>query len=262
MAVTQAQRQRVRGLAQRKWRRKYSAFAVEGLVNVGELLASPLAVLEVYATAPALEGFRQNPVYREALAGIEVQQVSPAELARLSTQRSPHGAVAVARTAASDPEVLAQAGRVLYLDGVADPGNVGTLVRTAEWFGVDCVAAGPNTADFYNPKVVAAARGSLFRVPHIALAAEHIARLRGDPPTREILVADLDGTPYADASWPERGVLAIGSESHGPTPLLRGLSPKPVTIARAGRAPTESLNAAVAGGILLAAWAGGVRAAD
>ena len=252
MAVTNAQRRRVRELHHRKGRRSYSAFLAEGLVNVGEALAAGALVREVYATGPALVSL--GPAL--AATAARVYEVGDAELARLSTQRNPHGAVAVVTARAYGPGDLARAARVLHLDGVADPGNVGTLVRTADWFGCGAVSAGPGTADWHNPKVVAAARGSLFRLPHVSLAAGGLAAAFAG---RDVVVADLAGASAGAFAWPARGVLAIGSESHGPGPELRGLSPTPVTLPRAGTSGAESLNAAVAGGILLAAWSGALR---
>ena len=254
MAITNAQRQRVRSLQQRKWRRKYNAFVVEGLVNVNEVLTSPLTVEELYYTPDCRAGLRGL----ESLNAGQFYAVTDRELARLSGQQSPHGALAVVTTPSYAPADVLGAARALYLDGVSDPGNVGTLVRTAEWFGVGGILAGPNTADWYNPKVVAAARGSLFRVPHARMPDEQVASLVAD---RALVVADLDGTRADRFAWPERAVLVIGSESHGPTETIRGLlaegdaAHSRITIQRRGGALTESLNAGVAGGILLAYWA-------
>ena len=247
MSVTNAQRRYVRELHTRKGRRKYSAFLAEGVVNVGEALGSGAQVREVYALPRALVSI--GPVD----ARVAVFEVGPAELARLSTQRSPHGAVAVVEQPQTPAAAIAAARRILHLDGVADPGNVGTLIRTAEWFGCGAVTAGEGTADWYNPKVVAAARGSLFRLPHRRLED---AELEGMLATHTLVSADLGGESSARFAWPEAGILAIGSESHGPSAALRRLSPKRVTLPPARSSRAESLNAAVAGGILLAAWAG------
>lgn len=247
MAVTNAQRRYVRELHHRKGRRKYSVYLVEGLVNVGEALASAADVLAVYGTPEALAtlGCDQR--------GTETVEVGPAELTRLSTQRSPHGAIATVRTSAGRLESLGGATRVLHLDGLADPGNVGTLVRTAEWFGCDAVTAGPGAAEWYNPKVVAAARGSLFRLRHVTLAAGEASHAFAG---RHVVAADLTGVPAGAFEWPREGVLVIGSESHGISAELDRLTPKRVTLPSVAGSRAESLNAAVAGGILLSAWAG------
>lgn len=246
MAVTSAQRRQVRELHQAKGRRKYSAFLAEGLVNVREALASPTEVRAVYGTAEALVTLAPE------LGAAAATEVGEAELARLSSQRSPHGAIAVVAFPDHPPEAIAAAARTLHLDGVSDPGNVGTLVRAAEWFGCGAVTAGPGSAHWYNPKVVAAARGSLFRLPHRSLDEGEAARLFAGS---KLIIADLEGTEAAVFDWPSSGILCIGSESHGPSASITALSPKRVTLRAAAGSAAESLNAAVAGGILLDHWA-------
>ena len=254
MAITKAQRQYVRELRHRKARRKYGAFAVEGLVNVGELLASPAEVQLLVGTAEGLMALRQNAPRVPFPA--ETHEVGAAAIERVSAQVRPSGVVAVARTFDHGRAVLAESPRLLYLDGVNDPGNAGTLLRTAEWFGFGGVVASPKSVDFYNPKVVAAARGSLFRMAHGEVGLAELIAARG-PSGGELFVADLAGAPLHEVTWPTEGVLLIGSESHGPSSAAvalveRGIGTR-VTIP-GGATATESLNAAVAGGILMAAW--------
>ncbi|MFK8055002.1 MAG: TrmH family RNA methyltransferase [Saprospiraceae bacterium] len=251
MAISNAQRQRVRGLQQRKFRRKYTAFLVEGRVNVLEVLSSGLEVQELYGLPELLEGFRQNASFRESLNRIEVFEVGQSELERLSTQRSPDGVLAVVQMPTYDWSTFSSAKKLLLLDGVADPGNAGTLIRTAEWFGIEGVLSLPGSVEWYNPKVVAAARGSLFRMPHLSIQLEEISNHVAD---HQLVVADLAGDSFGSFEWSEHSILAIGSESHGPSKELLQLSPKPITIPRAQGQLTESLNAGVAGAILLASW--------
>lgn len=253
MAITNAQRQYVRDLRLRKNRRKYSAFAVEGVVNVGELLASRAAVEMLVGTPEGLDALRQNAP--RVSFPRDTHEVGAAALERMSGQVSPSGVVAVAKTFAYALTKLAAAPRLLYLDGVNDPGNAGTLLRTAEWFGIDGVVASPGSVDFYNPKVVAAARGSLFRVAHGEIVLSKLMAARA---SRTLFVADLGGASYRDVAWPAAGVLLLGSESHGPSAAARalvegGVGAAAVTIPGGGRA-TESLNVGVAGAILMAAW--------
>ena len=246
MSITHAQRQRVRNLQQRKWRRKYNAFVVDGLVNVNEVLGSTLVVEELYHTRDVgdqLQGLdRLNPG--------QIICVTEREFARLSHQKNPQGVLAVVACPVQVPDHLSSLRRILFLDSVSDPGNVGTLIRSAEWFGMEAIVAGPGSADWYNPKVVAAARGSLFRLPHLSLSATQLAAYCLD---HIFIAADLDGVVVDQVRWPRAFVLGIGNESHGPGEELRGLSPKLVTIPRWPGSPTESLNAGVAGSILLAA---------
>ncbi len=251
MSISNTQRQRVRGLQQRKFRRKYTAFLVEGRVNVLEVLSSPLEVSELYGFQEVLESFRQNPSFCKSLKRVETFEVGKADLERLSTQKSPDGVLAVVKIPTYNWDSFKNSRKILLLDGVADPGNVGTLIRTAEWFGVEGILALPGSVEWYNPKVVAAARGSLFRMPHLNVSIEDLS---SEFPEHEIVVADLKGESFQTFSWPSHAILAVGSESHGPSEALMQLSPKPITIPRTKGKLTESLNAGVAGSILLASW--------
>ena len=262
MGVTNSQRQYVRALQQRKWRRKYGTFVVEGLTNIKELLNSPLKVIDLYATdaalselSPLLERLGLNAHFgvnaRTQSHELQMHLVGDKELGRLSSQRSPHGAVAVAEQPIFDPTRL-QADRVLYLDGISDPGNVGTLMRSAEWFGFECVLAGEETADFYNPKTVAATRGALFRVAHGKRAQQVLAEAY---PQHKIIVADLDGEDLETFEWPSKSILVVGSESLGPSQLLQEAANAKVTIVPSASSASESLNVGVAGSLLMAAAA-------
>ncbi|MBV8074061.1 MAG: RNA methyltransferase, partial [Candidatus Eremiobacteraeota bacterium] len=147
-------------------------------------------------------------------------------------------------------EVLAPPGMVLVLAGVADPGNAGTLVRAAEAFGASAVVFADTGVEPYNPKVVRAAMGSLFRLPHaVASASELIAGANASH--RRIVSADPDGAPLDAFSFPDRPIVAIGSERRGVAGWLPGWYAS-LAIPHAG--PTESLNAGVAGAIVLYEW--------
>jgi len=258
MSISNTQRQRVRGLQQRKFRRKYTAFLVEGRVNVSEVLSSHLEVQELYGFKDVLDGFRQDLSFGESLAKVDFYDVGKTDLERLSKQKTPDGVIAVVKMPTYEWATFSSVNKLLLLDGVSDPGNVGTLIRTAEWFGIGGILSLPGSVDWYNPKVVAAARGSLFRIPHKGI---EYAQLNELLPQHQIVVADLKGESFDRFKWPSKAMLAIGNESHGPSASLMalggtsgGLSPKPITIPRAKASSTESLNAGVAGAILLASW--------
>lgn len=230
----------------------YKAFLVEGLVNVAEALASAVDIEAVYATPSGRDALRQNGgAVAGRLDALAVHEVGETELARLSTQQQPHGAVAVLPALDYANHDFGAHDRLLYLDGLADPGNAGTLLRTAEWFGVGAALAAEGTVEWTNPKVVAAARGSLFRLPVGTVAA---ADLAARFPRHRVMVADLAGERYDRFAWPPRAILVLGSESHGPSAELKARATA-ISIPSHGAAPTESLNVAVAGGILLASWA-------
>jgi TrmH family RNA methyltransferase len=147
-------------------------------------------------------------------------------------------------------QLLAGPGLVLLLAGVSDPGNAGTLVRAAEAFGAAGVLFGAGGVDPYGPKVVRAAMGSLFRLPHGIIEPALVAEA-ASAAERPIVAADRSGTPLPEFEFPARPLLAVGAERGG----VGGWLPRwdeAVAIPHAG--PTESLNAAVAGAIILYEW--------
>ena len=266
MAVTNALRQFVRSLHQGKHRRLERAFLVEGRTNVEELLKSKLECQHLFLTSASLEQMQIDADFRFWLSKHpdRVHEIGQAELERLSTQKQPHGALAVAAQASppfseDDDEAVwlpVQWSRILYLDGLNDPGNLGTIIRTAEWVGFDAVLSAPGSVDWYNPKVVAAARGSLFRMPHGQLSLSRLATQLEKYP---LIMADLDGVEVQEFAWPKIGILLIGSESHGPSAeaktLLSRAKAQAISIPRGSdRTRTESLNAALAAGILMFSW--------
>ncbi len=259
MAITHAQRKFIRELQQRQARRKYGAFLVEGFVNVGELLLSNFDIDVVLSTEAAWTKLLDRVDTKSLSRPLPpVEMLGEAAFERVSTQSSPSGILAVARTPAFDLEAIRPTDRVLYLDGLNDPGNAGTLLRSAEWFGIDAICSSPDSADWYNPKTVSAARGSLFRLPHLQVELSSLLQVMQEP---QLIIADLAGSPSRRFAWPTAGVLLVGSESHGPGSEANSrLDQMPklthvVTIAGANT-PTESLNAAVAGSILLSDWLG------
>jgi TrmH family RNA methyltransferase len=229
--ITRAELQLLRSLRDKKHREELGLFAVEGEKVVRELLAAGHPFEKVYAT--------------EAWGGERTHAVSEEEMARASHFPTPSPVLAVGRIRR---EALGQgeldSGLTLALDGVQDPGNVGTILRVADWFGIDRVVLSPGCADLHSQKVIQASMGSFARVR--AIVAELGAALEG---VRAPLIGcALEGRdvhtlpPIADA------VVVIGSEGRGLSEGVRGLLAYSVTIPRRGRA--ESLNAAVAAAVV------------
>jgi TrmH family RNA methyltransferase len=234
----------VRDLRTPRGRRDAGRFTAEGPTLLEEAGRTGLRPREIYATQAGLGRFDPG---RFEMDGAAVFVVPDRVFARLSDLETPTGILAVfdlpERTAA---DVLARPGTVLLLAGVSDPGNAGTLVRSAEAFGAAGVLFGRGGADPFAPKVVRAAMGSLFRLavapvePDELLAA---AAASGRP----VVAADLDGEDLA-AGIPPNAVLAIGNERRGVRDWLPRWD-RAVRIPQLGAA--ESLNAAVAGSIVL-----------
>ncbi len=226
----------------------------EGVRAVEELLRSPL-VIRGALVAPALDRAPRGTALREALTvrGVEVAEVDDRELASAAETGSPQGVVAVADVPdhrLEDVAVSATAPfRLLVLDGVQDPGNAGTIVRTAAAFGVAATVALPGTVDLWNAKVVRSAMGALFVHTTLTATWESLDAFR-ERHAVPLWGADAGGP--AIAAPPRRLALVVGNEGAGLTPAARQRVERLVGIP----APhVESLNVAVATGILLYALA-------
>lgn len=235
----------VRDLRTPRGRRAGRRFAAEGPTLLEEAERSGLRPREIYATEAGLGKFDPG---RFEMDGAAVYVVSDRVFARLSDLETPAGILAIFdlpdRTAA---DVLAGSGPVLLLAGVSDPGNAGTLVRSAEAFGAAGVLFGRGGADPFAPKVIRAAMGSLFRLPVASVEPEELLAAAAAA-GRLVVATDVDGEDLSAAGIPPNAVLAIGNERRG----VRDWLPR---WDRAVRIPqrdaAESLNAAVAGSIVL-----------
>jgi TrmH family RNA methyltransferase len=182
--------------------------------------------------------------------GTQVVKSSPSELERMVTTRTAQGIVMVMPQFDERP----LAGRIIALDGVSDPGNVGTIIRTAVWFGCTDVILSHDCADVYNPKVVRSTAGALAAVNIIRRV--QLAELLTSMPEVEPLIAVAEGGLHPkDLTLPMRWCLVIGSEAHGVSETVRSLAQHRLTVPRVGSG-VESLNAAVAASILLYELAG------
>ncbi len=233
-----------RDLLTKKGRKEQGRFSFEGPTLLREAHESGVPIDAIYATQQSYERL-------ELIAGLErdgvpVYLVDERTMQRISDVDTPSGILAVApvpeRGAA---DILATDGTVLLLADVSDPGNAGTLLRTAEAFGVAGVLAGSLGAEPYLPKVVRAAMGAVFRLP---IAAVEPDALRGLLQGREVTGLAANGEPLGGLSWPSNGVLAVGNERHG-LGRWEALCTRFGSIPMSGNA--ESLNAAVAGAIAL-----------
>lgn len=228
----------------RRTRQGEGVFVIEGVRLAREVIAAQLPAQLVLHT-DHLDSRGRGLVHNLARLGAEVMIVSDAVMAACSSTKSPPGLLAVLPVPTlSFPAQLTLA---LVADRLADPGNLGTLLRTACAAGVEAVLLTKGTVDPYNPKVVRGAMGAHLRLPietlDLNLLPERLAGL-------EIWLAEAgEGTPYTDIDWRQPLALAIGGEAHGPQPALRSMAKGQVHIPMIGTA--ESLNAAVAAAIVL-----------
>ncbi|MEJ2185283.1 MAG: RNA methyltransferase [Gemmatimonadota bacterium] len=244
--LSRAEERLVRGLARRRVREREARFLAEGVRVVEELLAAGLAP-ELVIVSPGLEATERGRRLAAALDGPAVRRVSDGELARLADTETPQGVLAVASVPAANLPESDRGEPLLVLDGVQDPGNVGTLMRTAAAFGVSAVVALPGTADPWNPKVVRAAAGTCFRVPAVQTDPAALGAW-AERQGYTLLGADAGGTPVEALAIPDRLALVVGNEGAGLSPAMAAGVDARVAIPMRG---AESLNVAVAAGILL-----------
>ncbi len=246
MPLSQRRRQLVGRLRRRRLRERESLVLVEGIRAVGEALDAS-AVPRFAIVSPRLEKLDAGASLHERLEGrTSVVVIEDGELQELADTERPQGVLAVFGQPAS-PD-LTKPGRYLVLDGVQDPGNVGTIVRTAVGFGLDGVLALEGTADPWGAKAVRASAGMVFRIPVMQSswgdAREDMDRL-GIP----VLVADAMGRDAGSVARRPAWALVVGSEGAGPRRAVRGSADGVLAVPLTG--PAESLNVGVAAAILM-----------
>lgn len=231
----------VASLRQQKFRKELGLFVVEGRKMVEELLPSGFETVGLYAT----EGFLADyPNFAEA------ETVSEMQMEQMSGQDTPPGILAVVRIP-QQGEIEPRSKFVLALDGIANPGNIGTLIRTAEWFGIRDVVCSMDCVELWNSKTVQATMGSLFRVKVWKTELPAFLQKAKDE-GKAVYGALLEGENLFQMKGKTEGIIVIGSESHGIRKEVLPCITHPITIPRMGGSATESLNAAVAGAIILA----------
>ena len=225
----------IQSLSHKKNRDAEGVFIAETPKLVHELLQSHVRLKKVYATED-WQPAGNIPV--------PVEVVNEAMLQRISQLETPNKVIAVAEKKRL-PELQFQNHFTLMLDGIQDPGNMGTIVRIADWFGITQIVASKDTADCYNPKAVQSSMGSIARV-HVWYEELPTLLVNAAVPVYGAL---LQGKSVYKMVQCDKGILVIGNESKGIREPLLPFITQPVTIPRVGSA--ESLNAAVATGILL-----------
>ena len=237
----------IQSLNQKKFRAREGVFLAEGPKIISELLASRhIEPVVLYGTK---DWWQQAPANQ--LAADQQDEISVQELEKISFLPAPNGVLGIFRQPRFAAPGPLQGTWSLVLDGLQDPGNMGTIIRTADWFGINLIIAGSDSADVFNPKVVQSTMGSIARVQvvyeDLPLFLQRHARV-------PVYASTLQGTSLATAGVLEPGFLLIGNESKGIRPELLRLAARQLTIPRIGEA--ESLNAAVATGILLSQLCG------
>jgi len=226
----------IQSLFQKKTGDKEGIFIAEGIKLVNELLQSDIVVRKIYATEEWIAEHKQHP---------NAIKVQPEELKKISTRSTPNRVLAIVEKKKLATEPLLESKITLVLDGVQDPGNFGTIIRIADWFGIDQIIASSDTADLYNSKVIQSTMGSFIR---LNVWYKDLAAWLSNA-NIPVYGALLNGTDIYHVKPVKEGLLVIGNESKGISENILPFIQHALTIPKKGAA--ESLNAAVATGIIL-----------
>lgn len=237
--LSKARHKLIRSLSRKKMRRTHGAFLAEGLRLVNDLAATPERVIAIYAEHDAVERLDRR------LHGCEILVVDPGTDDLFSTEH-PQGVGAIVSFGAdhTPAELAKSAGPLLYLDGLSDPGNAGTILRAADWFGISGVMFGPESVDPFNPKAVRASMGGIIRLP----VCSDVPPVSVVEMGRPIYALDMDGDAVlGQEALPVEGIFVIGNEAWGLSGFWREHS---TTLSIPGSGTGESLNAAMAATLL------------
>ncbi len=228
----------IKSLHHKKYRKELGLFLVEGLKSITEFLDSEYNIQSIYCLnteIPKLPKISQKQ---------KVFEISREELENISVLQTPQEALAIVEIPKFDGSVLDFEKKItLVLDGIQDPGNLGTIIRTADWYGFNEIICSNHTVEAYNPKVVQATMGSLARVKIIYTNLLHFLKEQKVPKLGTL----LNGENIYQTNWPAEGFLILGSEGNGISEEIVELIDHSITIPGAGN--TESLNVAIAAAI-------------
>ena len=236
MSISKNQLKLITSLSQKKYRQKHNLFIAEGVKVLNELLNSTFEIETLFCT----DDFEAN------ISEKKIVRISETELKKVSTLKSPNKALGIFKI--PKEKVLQNSGLTVALDAINDPGNLGTIIRLCDWFGITQLMCSKDTVDCYNQKVVQASMGSLTRVSiHYTDLKNYITKSNLDT-----FIADMDGENVYKTKLPKEGILLMGNEANGVSEEIKSLLQYRISIPRFGeKQETESLNVATATAILL-----------
>jgi TrmH family RNA methyltransferase len=254
MRITKNEIKYVRSLSQKKNRQSEQKFVVEGWRALKEVLGSSPKVELV----GVLSRYLEDPDYSGILSKLEergavTRELSEKELSALADTVHAQGVIAVVQQTkrAFDPEFLNKASLVVVVDSVSDPGNLGSIIRSSDWFSIDLLLLGKGCVELYNDKVIRSTVGSIFHVPIIeGVELPSTLRMLKENGFSVIALSGDGKHTYGEQSKPGKLAIVLGSEAHGVSDEVRALADYVVRIPKYGKA--ESLNVGVACGIVLA----------
>jgi TrmH family RNA methyltransferase len=235
--VSKNQIKTITGLQQKKYRKQHKLFFAEGIKVVQELLNSNFELHHLYTTTANLFA---------GLPGNKVTIITDDELKKISALTTPQSCLALFVMPYEKP--LAITGLTVALDAVRDPGNLGTIIRLCDWFGIEQLVCSAECVDIYNPKVVQATMGSLTRVNVVYTdLADYLAKAE-----TPVFGTFMDGENIYTQSLPQNGIIVLGNEANGISAEIEALATQRIAIPRFGDLQqTESLNVATAAAIIL-----------
>tara|TARA_R110001632_G_scaffold179993_1_gene299942 strand:+ start:15338 stop:16057 length:720 start_codon:yes stop_codon:yes gene_type:complete len=224
----------ITSLSQKKYRQKHNLFVAEGMKVVDEFLQSSFQLEILFSTEGSFS-------YLDSFV-----EVSEQELKKISALKTPNKVLAVFKI--PKVEIVKPSGFIVALDSINDPGNLGTIIRLCDWFGIEQLICSKDTVDCYNAKVVQASMGSLTRMNIIYTDLLDYFKDSSLP----IFIADMDGKNIYSSKLPSEAILIMGNEANGVSDKIRAVITDKISIPRFGKSQeTESLNVATATAILL-----------
>lgn len=245
--ISKAQIKDIKALHLSKFRQIYNKFIAEGdKVCIEFIKKQKYTVNTVFIT------YGNEDKYSDylKLSDVAFEIINSKEMEQISALKTPSDIFMLLDKAEDDDkELLKKETSIIYLDGVQDPGNVGTIIRIADWFGIGAVVRSADSADFFNPKVVQSSMGSMVNV---SLSTANLDTLKSTQKT--IYGTFMNGTPIKDVKMPKGSILVMGSEGKGISVTNEALVDHKITIPGNEGKIAESLNVAVATGILCGQW--------
>lgn len=239
--LTNAQIKHLQSLKLKKYRQNYDEFIIEGDKFITEAL---LGNVDMTLLVASKEWIQNNKAILKADQHVEIAaQTVLDKISSLTT--APPVLALVKQRSHTIADIQFDGKWVLALDGINDPGNMGTIIRSADWFGIDTIICSENCVDVYNPKVIQSTMGSIF---HVDVVYTHLTSFINEH-KHNCVGATLDGSDAYNYQFKNEGILVIGSESHGISDEILALLQDKITIPNFGKA--ESLNAAVAASVIM-----------
>lgn len=238
----------IQSLGSKKYRQKYNKFIVEGHKTCIEFIKSgKYKITDVIA----YDGWSMDNEDMIDNVLINITNISQAEMKTITHFATPSPVLLVCEIPEKEDISLSELQRIIYLDDIQDPGNLGTIIRIADWFGIQAILVSIGTVDIFNPKVISSSMGSFINVP-VLTDSDNLMEEISD--SHSFIGADMNGTEFSSFEFPEKSVLCLGNEGHGFSPALKTKIKDYVSIPGSPGKIADSLNVSMAAAILCAAW--------